>query len=47
MKKNDKFIHSIDKTHSNFVQEFYKDENERLPKLLSKKNELIKIAIGA
>ena len=42
MKKNDKFIHSIDKTHSNFVQEFYKDENERLPKLLSKKNELIK-----
>jgi hypothetical protein len=42
MKKNDKIIHSIDKTHSNFIEEFYKDEHEKLPKLKKKKDELIK-----
>ena len=41
MKKNEKFVHSIDKTHSNFIEEFQKDEEELIPKLQDKKNDLI------
>ena len=41
MKKNEKFVHSIDKTHSNFIEEFQKDEEELIPKLQYKKNDLI------
>ena len=37
MKKNEKIIHSIDKTHSNFIEEFYKDEEEIIPKLQNNK----------
>ena len=42
MKKNEKIIHSIDKTHSSFIEEFYKDEYEKLPKLKKKKDDLLK-----
>lgn len=41
MKKNEKNIHSIDKTHSSFIEEFQKDEEEIIPKLQDDKKKII------
>ena len=40
MKKNDKNIHSIDNTHSNFLEEFANDEENIIPKLKETKEQL-------
>ena len=40
MKKHEKTIHSIDKTHSQFLEEFINDEENIIPKLKDTKEEL-------
>jgi hypothetical protein len=40
MKRNEKNIHSIDKTHSHFLEEFANDEENIIPKLKDAKEEL-------
>ena len=40
MKKNDKNIHSIDNTHSHFLEEFANDEENIIPKLQETKEQL-------
>ena len=40
MKKNEKNIHSIDKTHTHFLEEFANDEDIVIPKLQQQKEEL-------
>tara|TARA_B100001175_G_scaffold299950_1_gene291762 strand:+ start:1036 stop:2145 length:1110 start_codon:yes stop_codon:yes gene_type:complete len=40
MKRNEKTIHSIDKTHSHFLEEFANDEENIIPKLKDAKEEL-------
>ena len=40
MKKHEKTIHSIDKTHGQFLEEFINDEENVIPKLKDTKEEL-------
>jgi len=40
MKKNDPILHSIDKKHSQMLEEFHNDETEKIPKLIDEKNQL-------
>lgn len=44
MKKHNKIIHSIDRTHGNFISEFVEDEEVNIPKLISKREQLKKSA---
>ena len=41
MKKNKNIIHNIDKTHSEYINEFETNENEIIPSLI-KKRDLLK-----
>ena len=40
MKKNDPILHSIDKKHSQMMEEFYNDEIDIIPQLVGEKNQL-------
>ena len=38
--KNNKFIHNIDKKHSEFIEEFENDEKIIIPKLINRRSQL-------
>ena len=38
--KNNKFIHNIDKKHSEFIEEFENDEKTIIPKLINRRSQL-------